>query len=785
MLHMRMTAKSLSAALWLLATASIADAQQQDAPPPSLLPESQVQYALYLEGMDKLGNLIREVRETLNRTAFDLDDLLNSLDYDAAKINQFVKTHIAFEQYPGVLRAARGTLFSRAGNSIDQALLLATLLRDAGYDARITGTELSPDDAKRVLQAMSQPILAPPPFVDAEAIIEILHRHSIFDQPMNISQKQAYASYLSSPSSAEDSSVYESVSVATDLIMSSLDASGLEFNSNELDESLVNETRQYFWVQFRDLASEPWQDVHPVFAGEAPLENITSDRYFANQVPVDLQHRLRFQVFIERKVGDRLEALAITSPWEQPIANLIGIPLTFSNVSDSMLAVDTLGQGLDRHLMSSASFVPSFGGAIAPGARFFNFSGTLIDPMAAQDAAAGIFATINNAFASAIGSVGDKSQVPMLTAQWLQFTLVAPDGTERSHRRMILDRIGDAARQRNEIPNHLDQTVASDANSLMQRHTFMVGAGKIPRGYVIEAAYDHYKGVRPAVDAVVDIQYGQPAKARNLSDVPVGWPGHLALFALFDAADSIGPNHRNYRSGPALVVHSDGLSNAGMRFEAIDIVSNPRRSVDISRATPFVDPETAVRAGVWETIVEGTLLSGDGQRSIWRSFAQNETARPLIFVPGAETLPKRFTAATNLAIQADLNDGYAVIAADSSAANAGWWRVHLQSGETLGRIHDGRGGEVLETIVTMVITFASFAYGANGCMQIQDPAAQTCCHVVNTGMGLFGVLGIGVKWAEAIEKVGRFATSGASVTWDAIGVVMPTGSACEAAFSEQ
>ena len=97
---------------------------------------------LYTESMDRTEQFVRDFRATLNRTTFDQEALLESLDYDADSIIEFVRASISFEQYPGVLRGPKGTLLSRAGNSIDQAILLAKLLRDAGYDARIAGAEL-------------------------------------------------------------------------------------------------------------------------------------------------------------------------------------------------------------------------------------------------------------------------------------------------------------------------------------------------------------------------------------------------------------------------------------------------------------------------------------------------------------------------------------------------------------------------------------------------------------------------------------------------------------------
>lgn len=63
------------------------------------------------------------------------------LGNDAARIFEFVSDEIGYEVYQGSLRGARGTLWSKAGNALDQASLLVALLRASGIPARyVRGT---------------------------------------------------------------------------------------------------------------------------------------------------------------------------------------------------------------------------------------------------------------------------------------------------------------------------------------------------------------------------------------------------------------------------------------------------------------------------------------------------------------------------------------------------------------------------------------------------------------------------------------------------------------------
>ena len=66
-----------------------------------------------------------------------IDDLALALEFDTERIFRFVSDQIRYEPYAGVLRGAEGTLMARAGNSADQAVLLAALLKASGIECRL------------------------------------------------------------------------------------------------------------------------------------------------------------------------------------------------------------------------------------------------------------------------------------------------------------------------------------------------------------------------------------------------------------------------------------------------------------------------------------------------------------------------------------------------------------------------------------------------------------------------------------------------------------------------
>ena len=73
---------------------------------------------------------------------------------DPNPIFAFVRDKIGYESYKGSLRGARGTLWSKAGNALDQASLLIALLRVSGIEAQYVQGTLSDELSKDLILSM-------------------------------------------------------------------------------------------------------------------------------------------------------------------------------------------------------------------------------------------------------------------------------------------------------------------------------------------------------------------------------------------------------------------------------------------------------------------------------------------------------------------------------------------------------------------------------------------------------------------------------------------------------
>ena len=76
------------------------------------------------------------------------------LDYDPQRIFDYLNTDVGYESYTGSLRGARGTLWSAAGNSLDEASLGVALFRASGIPARYAQGTLSDPLSKQLILSM-------------------------------------------------------------------------------------------------------------------------------------------------------------------------------------------------------------------------------------------------------------------------------------------------------------------------------------------------------------------------------------------------------------------------------------------------------------------------------------------------------------------------------------------------------------------------------------------------------------------------------------------------------
>lgn len=697
----------------------------------------------YLPVVESLIDRMETTRQQLDRSVFDLSELSFELSVRTPEeLLAWVQDAIVFEQYRGLLRGAHGTLLSRAGNALDQAVLLATLVRDAGYDARIVRGRLSTEDAAALVLQMGKrrPVLPPLQAGERAALVELRE-----------AARGAAATYPglgqnTSPTGLPFAELSRRATAAAEVVLERLDELGVGAPQSALPW-LKEEAREYFWVEYRDGPSDRWQGAHPAFVSAAAPSSLEPLEYFSEEIPAHHQHRLRIDITIEQKLGDRLVTHVLLDGWERPVANLHGVALTFANVPWSFGAWEDLGDSM-RHVARNGVFVPVFLGAAASG-QAFDTDGNVVSLAAASNAAAALFRTLGGEFeraAAALDALGgspneDPDDFRALTAQWIDYTLIAPAGEERTFRRAVLDRIGPEARAAGRVEIGADR---AEFLPLLGFRSAMVGAGGVPAAFAVDRWLETFSETRPALEQLARqaADFQPEMLFPDKGGVP---PESLRPLELFQRVDL---NPRTgaivYRAEPALAVFGESFRGAGDEYvveQYMDVVQNAQRILVAADEGELLQSlEEAVRAGVWDTVLEQTLLDRDLiQRVHFNAIDHIDSAlrnghdlvvlRPADLASGA---PAAYGPEAAAAIARDLDAGYSIIVPPPQFTDRGgrtaWWRVHPSSGETLGIISDGRGGaldyRVLGLIAAGLIGFLAMSgYKREKCLeQVQGQA---------------------------------------------------------------
>lgn len=668
-----------------------AQAQEPDSDPASQDDIAQI---------NKEVSILKSLRSTIDRSQFELDAAVDRLEWSVDEVIEFVRNEIAFEQYPGVLRGAQGTLMSRSGNSLDQALLLATLIKETGADARIARGNLSREQSEELLEQMGTPREPPPSPVNVAKWNEISGEAEIIQSDAESSRGER---------SPDIDIALEAAGLLKREIQKHADGQLL---GSEPDE-LIREASDYFWVEYRESAAGSWIAVHPAFDeqswGADAVEAIT---YYSDEIPTELSHKVRIAVFVERSELGDLKLTQIVPDYERPVANMLGRSFVFLNVpnqfNDNLLDSD-----VTQLRDSSEMFIPLFAGQVLPGSQGFDLDGVPydLDLLADGVGATALFRTVGDRIDSATGALHGlgsdgptDSRARYLTAQWIEYTLIAPDGKERTARRYLLDRVGPAAREAGKVEEA--SLERAEPWQVYASEEFMLAAGAYPDSVTLDVFLSRRLGgseLLHTYGTTGDLSMGDFTKVPG-SESGANATVLLSLLQDFDNGIAEQLNAATYRSGPTLLaLHWSPVSRDRMRFST-DIVSNERRS----RA--WRDQDVAQRDiilhGVWETVAESHALemlniSALHVETPLASLSGEDESTPIRMLSDGEQLASlEISDSQRRKLRAELDSGYWV--ATRSHANAddlSWWRIDPASGSVIGMLSDGRGATATEYLI--------------------------------------------------------------------------------------
>jgi hypothetical protein len=189
-------------------------------------------YAAIEKGLKVYGEKVKKLKQHIDNSVFQDQEILIELDFDAEQLITFVQEKIAFQPYQGLLRGVQGTLNSRAGNALDQSVLLAKMLNDAGLDARIATGELSNQQTLQLLSTMA----------NAE-IPEQIGKGDGFEQALKALTTQPHE-----PIEWSKTATYARYQASLKELSHILKNNKMVLNKKDLTQQLVQQNKTYFWV---------------------------------------------------------------------------------------------------------------------------------------------------------------------------------------------------------------------------------------------------------------------------------------------------------------------------------------------------------------------------------------------------------------------------------------------------------------------------------------------------------------------------------------------------------
>ncbi len=348
-----------------------------------------------------LNALRLPVPATFDLTHVEPGYFASALGNDPVRIFEFVRDQIGYEVYPGVLRGPRGTLLALAGNSLDRAILLGTLLQHAGYQVRYAAGTLRDAEARELVTSMwaerrasALGTLTPSP--DATGAAEVFAR---IDRDYQTIRDQLRQRVKISPS------------------VPSL-------------EALMEEARSHYWVQWNKNGE--WIDLDPSFADAVMGRIYAAAPRALEAMPEELFHRVTVRVRIEENGDAARERDVLT--YTANAADLSGRDLVLVHVPENWRGP---AESVEEALQSAVEMTGKVKPVVLAGESIV--VGTAFQQRLHTTGLGGV--------GVALRGEGTRNEATLATAGWIEIVLTAPGRERETVVREIFDVIGKARRR--------------------------------------------------------------------------------------------------------------------------------------------------------------------------------------------------------------------------------------------------------------------------------------------------------------------------------------------------
>jgi hypothetical protein len=728
-------------------------------------PESLKSFA---DQLDLMFPILQETHREIPHDRFDPAALIEQVGRDPVKLFEWVRDQTTWIGYQGSLRGAAGVLQDRLGNSLDRSLLLAELLHEVGQRVRLARAALPEDQAKGLLEKVRPlPKSAPvdPDAFDksvASTVQTLASSHHLDAAALRRAVDAALLKAARQVEEAAQNSAEQTTSIMGLLAHPSGPAAQAE------QSRLVRAMRDHFWVQ--QFEGGKWVDMDPLLPDAAkgkPLAAAASMMEWSSRdraIPLDpkLYHEVELHVVAEQWKDGKLAEHPVLSYVLRP-AQMNSTSIQFHQIplhSPKIFAVSSIEE-FRGNVNKETEWLPmlDIGGTVVAQNSIDVHGNVNSNPTVDPTGGLGSKGVTRGfgGFGGALGG-GGAPEAPsgVLTGEWLEYVVRAPNEPTQTFRSELFDLIGPAARAASGKSHALAEPKPDDAAvfnrglALLQETQILI-AGFTPSPQYVQYVYGKallanikpYAAIlRQAADAPhksVDDKLMQQLKA---------FPADLYALAMA-RMDWSSQRDDVYLDSPNIISDHAGLrqdaQGALLNCNAIDIVAN-----HVAVRPGLGDKAFAVRLtqGIVDTNVELAMVAGCGQvLNAADVFARSAPDQWLVVRSGNDAAWTGLKISDDLRarVNANLAAGQVVIIPTHAriidgTARMSYWRIDAATGQCLGIGENGWGAAMTEQTSLYIKVFMR-SLQAGACLAIagykQSAAGAAIC-VLGGGFGLGG-----------------------------------------------
>ncbi|MEZ6088875.1 MAG: dockerin type I domain-containing protein [Pirellulaceae bacterium] len=571
------------------------------------------------------------------------------LNQDANEIFDFMTQEIGYESYVGSLRGARGTLWSAAGNSLDQASLMIGLLRSSGVPAQYLHGEL-PDSVSKQLIA------------------------SMFPEPQ---------------------------------LITGFIGPGIQVSDPISDVDLLLETRNHFWVQFDD--GNGMLNADPSFADAVIGQTFSSTDEVYSVVPDSMRAMVNLSLSYETTtpglVGGSFQNLAPALTATYSTAELYGKPLSIgflvqTNTLDSLFTAITNTYS-PYLLISGDSLSPSQDEAVRGtdfqdvltnfpfGSQFITGLFLDIEVIAADGTSTTYTSTIADRIGSAVRANGGSAPAvngddPIVTSVDVTTVSIMPGKQSRISISQQIQQL-----------NALSNAFTSQLNSI---HAFPTGP---ERDYMLGAIGQDF------VDLLIAASRFRLTQISAGSDVSTAAHEISSLVkAYFDSPRiSIVHTTSSLETSPeATITFSVDLAKSDLRTIAYP-GQVPAATIGF-RINQGISDTLVEQLALGPLLSEGHVVAQTGVQQIFQ-LASDQNIATLLIMPQTRSQLEGFNISPRAKslINAALDDGKQVLTpvemiSVNGTPRLAWFEIDPRTGDTIGVFDDGTHGAFVQYAAT-------------------------------------------------------------------------------------